>query len=50
MQTVRAGTFEQIFGKGTTPPYDAPTVAFKYLDDEVVATEQGWKLNFLVRL
>ena len=48
MQTVRAGTHDQIFGPGSTPSYMSPTVAFKYLDDAVVQLEQGWKLDFLV--
>lgn len=48
LQVVRTGTDAQISGGTPTPSYSSSLFPWKYLDDELVQQEQGWKLNFLV--
>lgn len=45
---LKAGTYDEIFGPGSTPQYANPETEYKYADDQIVETEQGWKLNFSV--
>ena len=49
VQVIRAGTYDQIFGPGSTPGYSTADAVYKYADSEIVQTEAGYQLNFSVR-
>lgn len=48
-QVIRAGTYDDIFGPGSTPGYGSADAVYKYADSEVVQTEAGYQLNFSAR-
>ncbi len=45
VQTLGAGTFDEVFGPGNTPMWALPTDVIKYQKDEVMTNEIGLKLN-----
>ena len=48
MQSIKTGTYDEVFGKGSTPPWALPTDVMKYQDDELVEEEAGYTLDYKV--
>ena len=48
LQKIKAGTYDDIFGRGFTPSWALPTDVFKYQDDKRIDTEAGFQLNYQV--
>ena len=48
MQTLGAGTFDEVFGPGNTPMWALPTDVVKYQKDQLIQTEQGFNLQNVV--
>ena len=49
MQTLGAGTFDEVFGPGNTPMWALPTDVVKYQKDQLITNEQGFNLQTAVR-
>ena len=47
-QAVRTGTYEEVLGKGQTPPWALPTDVMKYQDEKRIETETGFVLDYKV--
>ena len=47
-QAVRTGTYEEVLGKGQTPPWALPTDVMKYQDEKHIETETGFVLDYKV--
>ena len=50
VQTLGAGTFDEVFGPGNTPMWARPTDVVKYRKDQLIATEQGFNLQNVVSI
>ena len=48
MQTLGAGTFDEVFGPGNTPMWARPTDVVKYQKDQLITNEQGFNLQTAV--
>ena len=48
VQTLGAGTFDEIFGPGNTPSWALPTDVIKYQKDQLITNEQGFNLQNVV--
>ena len=45
MQSLHAGTFEEVFGPGKTPSWALPTDVIKYQRDQLITNEVGLNLQ-----
>lgn len=50
MQSIKTGTYDEVFGEGSTPPWALPTDVMKYQDDRLVEEEAGYVLDYKVRI
>ena len=50
LQTLGAGTFDEVFGPGKTPMWALPTDVVKYQKDQLIANETGFNLGSTVSL
>lgn len=48
MQSLGAGTFDEVFGPGNTPMWALPTDVIKYQKDQLITNEQGFNLQTAV--
>jgi len=47
-QSIKTGTYDEVFGEGSTPPWALPTDVMKYQDDRLVEEEAGYVLDYKV--
>ena len=46
VQKVKVGTYEEVLGKGATPPWARPEDVMKYKQDNVIERESGYVLKY----
>lgn len=49
LQSIKVGTYDDVFGPGSTPSWALPTDVMKYQDDQLVEEETGYVLDYRVR-
>ena len=50
VQDIKTGTYDDIFGPGSTPSWALPLDVFKYQDDRLIQKEAGYTLDYKVSL
>lgn len=47
-QAIKVGTYDEVFGPGSTPLWALPTDVMKYQDTQLVKDEAGFVLDYKV--